>query len=224
MILAAGRGARMRPLTDHIPKPLLRIAGTPLIVRLIHALRDAGIRELIVNLGYRGEQIRATLGHGHEFRVSIDYSIEPPDALETGGGILDALPLLGDRPFAVVNADIWTDYPFDRLPSAPDGLAHLVLVDNPPHHPDGDFSLMGRQVGSDPIRRLTYSGIAVLRPELLADSNPGRFPLAPLLRRSAMAGRVTGEHFDGGWFDIGTPERLAALHALHESSPENSKI
>jgi len=213
MILAAGRGERMRPLTDHTPKPLLPVAGQPLIAHHLNALRAAGITDLVINTGHLGEQLPATLGDGRGWGVRITYSPEPPDALETGGGIFQALPLLGAEPFLVVNGDVWTDYPFAGLPTAPSGRAHLVLVDNPPHHPQGDFALeadSGR-VGEHGARRLTFSGISVLRPELFAGCAPGRFPLGPLLRRAMADGAVTGERYGGAWRDVGTPQRLAEL-------------
>ncbi|MCC8998768.1 MAG: nucleotidyltransferase family protein [Candidatus Contendobacter sp.] len=218
MLLAAGRGERMRPLTDHTPKPLLPVAGKPLIVHHLEALRAAGIHELVINTGHLGDQLPAALGDGRAWGVHILYSPEPAEALETGGGIFQALPLLGSEPFLVVNGDVWSDCPFARLPTAPAGLAHLVLVNNPPHHPNGDFALMADgRVRESGQPRLTYSGISVLRPELFGDCAPGRFPLGPLLRRVMAAGQVSGEHYVGGWRDIGTPQRLAELdHALRQ--------
>jgi MurNAc alpha-1-phosphate uridylyltransferase len=220
MILAAGRGERMRPLTDDTPKPLLEVEGKPLIVHRIEALRAAGLRQLVINLGHLGERIHRTLGDGERFGVTISYSREPPGALDTGGGILAALPLLGTAPFAVVNSDIWTDYPFARLPSAPAGLAHLVLVDNPPQHPTGDFALRSDRVVSTGSPRLTFSGISVLRPELFAGRSSGRFPLAPLLHGAMETEQVGGEHYRGRWQDIGTPERLRRIDVeLRARSP-----
>lgn len=212
MILAAGRGERMRPLTDHTPKPLLPVAGKPLIVHHLEALRAAGIHDLVINTGHLGEQLPTALGDGRAWGVHILYSPEPPQALETGGGIFQALPLLGSEPFLVVNGDVWSDYPFARLHMAPAGLAHLVLVSNPPHHPEGDFALTADgQVRESGQLQLTYSGISVLRPELFDDCAPGRFPLGPLLRRAMAAGLISGEHYVGDWRDIGTPQRLAEL-------------
>jgi len=211
MLLAAGRGDRMRPLTDAKPKPLLEVGGRALIVHHLDALRAAGLREVVINLGYRGEQIRAALGDGRRYGMRIDYSWEPEQPLETGGGIFQVLPLLGSAPFAVINSDIWSDYPYARLPREPDGLAHLVLVDNPSHHPEGDFVLRQGLVLASEAPRLTFSGISILRPELFAGCQPGRFPLAPLLRRAMAASRVSGEHYSGIWQDIGTPERLDRL-------------
>ena len=212
MILAAGRGERMRPLTDHTPKPLLWVAGKPLIAHHLEALRAASIGEIVINTGHLGEQMQAALGDGRNWGVRIAWSPEPPEALETGGGIFQALPLLGPEPFLVVNGDVWTDYPFARLPAMPTGLAHLVLVSNPPHHPLGDFALAAEgRVGESGPRRLTFSGISVLRPNLFAGCAPGRFPVGPLLRRAMAAGQVSGEHYAGGWRDIGTPQRMAEL-------------
>ncbi len=212
MILAAGRGERMRPLTDHTPKPLLKVAGRPLIEYHIRALAVAGFTELVINHAHLGEQIETALGDGTRFGVSLRYSAESP-ALETGGGIFRALPLLGEGPFVVINGDVWIDYPLAQLPQEPAGLAHLVLVDNPPHHPGGDFRLCAGQVGASGEPRLTFSGLGVYRPELFADCTPGPFPLAPLLRRAMAAGQVSGEHYRGRWIDVGTPERLAAVEA-----------
>jgi N-acetyl-alpha-D-muramate 1-phosphate uridylyltransferase len=212
MILAAGRGERMRPLTDHTPKPLLPVAGKPLIVHHLAALQAAGIVEIVINTGHLGEQLPAALGDGRDWDVCIRYSPEPPDALETGGGIFQALPLFGSEPFLVVNGDMWTDYPLARVPASPTGLAHLVLVGNPPHHPEGDFALAADgRVGESGARRLTFSGISVLWPELFAGCAPGRFPLGPLLRRAMAADQVNGEYYAGEWRDIGTPQRWAEL-------------
>ncbi|MEE4375897.1 MAG: nucleotidyltransferase family protein [Candidatus Competibacteraceae bacterium] len=211
MILAAGRGQRMRPLTDITPKPLLSVGGKPLIVYHIEGLRQSGMRDLVINLGHLGEQIPALLGNGRSLGVSISYSQEPQDALETGGGILQALPLLGPAPFAVVNGDIWSDFPFAGLPRQLTGLAHLILVNNPSHHRNGDFVLRDGQVVERGAPALTFSGISVLHPDLFAHCKPGRFPLAPLLRDAINAGQVSGEHFAGHWSDVGTPERLHQL-------------
>jgi len=216
MILAAGRGERMRPLTDRVPKPLLAVGGKVLIAWHLEALARAGVREVVVNLAWRGAQIRAALGDGAAFGLRIAYSDEGEVALETGGGIFHALALLGDAPFLVVNGDVWTRFDFARLRIAPAADAHLVLVPNPPQHPRGDFTLADGLVGEDDsphARRHTYSGIGLYRPEFFAGCAPGRFPLLPLLRRSIAAGRLHGELFRGEWQDIGTPERLAALQA-----------
>ena len=211
MILAAGRGERMRPLTDQIPKPLLEVAGKPLVQYHIEALRDAGFSELVINHAWLGKQIVRYFGDGARFGVEILYSPEPEGALETGGGIHNALPLLGDDAFLVVNGDIWTDYPYANLNHPPPQLAHLVLVDNPPHHAQGDFSLDNGFVADGGDAALTFSGIGLYRPELFASHPSGVFPLAPLLREAMRAGQVTGEHYVGGWTDAGTPQRLTAL-------------
>ena len=213
MMLAAGRGERMRPLTDATPKSLLAAGGKPLVVWLIERLAATGYRELVLNHAHLGDLIEAALGDGARFGVRIRYSPEP-EALETAGGIANALPLLGRAPFAAVNADLHTHYPFDQLRGvlAADALAHLVLVDNPPHHRGGDFALAGGRLANAGDALLTFSGIGVYRPELFAAIAPGtRAPLAPLLRDAAARGAVTGEHYRGRWVDVGTPERLAAL-------------
>lgn len=211
MLLAAGRGERMRPLSDRLPKPLLEVAGHALIVHLIERLVAAGFTELVINHAWLGHLIVEHLGGGEQFGARIAYSDESGEALETAGGIQHALPLLGERPFVAVNADIWTDYPFAALPPKLEGLAHLVLVDNPSHHPEGDFSLEGGRVDNDGAQALTFSGIGVYDPALFATRSPGRFALAPLLRKTARNGQVHGEHFRGEWRDIGTLERLEAL-------------
>lgn len=219
MLLAAGRGERMRPLTDEIPKPLIPVGGKPLIVHLIESLVVEGFRELVINHAWHGEMIAARLGDGGAFGASIQYSPEGETALETGGGIRHALPLLGNDPFVAVNADIWTDFPFGNLPDALETLAHLVLVENPSHHPQGDFTLAGTRVGSDDGQRLTFSGIGVYRPELFSHLEDGRFPLAPILYEACAAAQVSGQHYTGEWRDVGTPERLAQLdRSLREGS------
>lgn len=222
MILAAGRGERMRPLTDTLPKPLLPVGGKPLIQHHIEALAAAGVRELVINLAWKGAMIPAALGDGARFGVRIAYSDEGDAALETGGGIFKALPLLGDAPFIIVNGDIWTDYPFGKLvercgaqglTGAGNDLAHLVLVPNPPQHLRGDFALSGGRVTEAHGERGTYSGIAVYAPAFFADCAPGPFKLLTPLLAAMRAGRIGGERYEGEWFDIGTPQRLAALDA-----------
>ncbi len=212
MILAAGRGERMRPLTDLVPKPLLEAGGKPLIVHHIERLVAAGFRELIINHGHLGEQLVAALGDGARWGAQIQYSPEAP-ALETGGGIFRALPYLGPGPFLVINGDIWTDMDFGGLRLESGQLAHLILVDNPPHHPLGDFALADGLVQAQGEPRLTFSGIGLYHPDLFRDCQPGPFPLAPLLRTAMTRSRVTGEHHAGIWLDIGTPERLRELDA-----------
>lgn len=214
MILAAGRGERMRPLTDHIPKPLLPVGGKPLIVWHIERLAAAGFRELVINHAHLGAQLETALGNGERFGVSISYSPEG-EALETAGGIANALPLLGDAPFLVVNGDIFTDFDFSRLNSSLDDglLAWLVLVDNPGHNGSGDFALAGERVVEQGPDMLTFSGIGVYRPALFAEVARGaKAKLAPLLRAAMRSGKVGGEHHAGQWTDVGTPERLAELN------------
>ena len=211
MILAAGRGERMRPLTDSIPKALLNVNGQSLIEYHLIALVKGGITDIVINHAHLGSQIEAALGDGSRYGAQITYSPEGETGLETGGGIYHALPLLGTEPFIVVNADIWTDYPFKQLPYRPAGLVHLVLVDNPSFNKKGDFGLQGDRVVNEGHSLFTYSGIGVYTPELFNDCTPGTFPLAPLLRKAADAGQVTGEHYQGVWYDIGTPERLRMI-------------
>jgi MurNAc alpha-1-phosphate uridylyltransferase len=214
MILAAGKGERMWPLTLDTPKPLLDVDGKGLIEHQIERLRVAGIVDLVVNHAGIGHQMVERLGDGMRYGVTIVYSEEGEEPLETGGGIFRALPLLGPDPFLFVNADVWTDYPFASLPAGPDGLAHLVLVPNPPHHLAGDFALGGGGlVHLEGEPRLTFSGMGIYRPELFDECGPGRFGVAPLLRHAISQGLVSGERFDGEWLDVGTPERLSALRA-----------
>lgn len=223
MILAAGRGERMRPLSDRVPKPLLRAGGASLIERQVRALAAAGIDDIVINVSHRAQAIVDALADGASFGVRIRYSHEP-DALETAGGIALALPLLGDVPFAAVNADLYCEYDYGRLLAASamlqsaDDEAHafLVLVDNPPHHPEGDFLLASDgRIGSGAGARLTFSGIGVYQPRLFADIVPGqRARLGVLLHAAAAAGRVRGERFGGRWHDVGTPQRLQALRSL----------
>lgn len=217
----------MRPLTDTCPKPLLSVGGRSLLAWHLQALARAGIREVVINHAWLGAQIPAALGDGARFGLRLHYSDEGASALETGGGVHRALPLLGEHPFLLVNGDIWTDYDFARRPTLDDeALAALVLVPNPPQHPRGDFALLPRAGGgfdilADPLQlerpdappRFTYSGIGVYRAALFAGCEPGRFPLLPLLRRAAAAGRLRGILYQGLWSDVGTPERLADLDA-----------
>jgi MurNAc alpha-1-phosphate uridylyltransferase len=225
MILAAGRGERMRPLTDRVPKPLINVAGRPLIAHLIERLARAGFTDLVVNVSHLADLIERGLGDGSRYGVRIAYSREE-QALETGGGIAYALPLLGNEPFVVVNSDIYCDFDFARLASAATTLdpatvrAHLVLVNNPPHHPGGDFSLSGGRVSADGPRRLTFSGIGAYVPELFATVTRGsRCQLAALLKPAMAQGAVGGEHHPGLWMDIGTPQRLAELERVLGSGP-----
>jgi MurNAc alpha-1-phosphate uridylyltransferase len=225
LVFAAGKGERMRPLTEHTPKPLLSVRGKPLIAWHLERLAAIGVRDVVVNTSWLADRFAPTLGDGAHWGLRLHYSHEGAEPLETGGGMLHALPLLGGAPFIAVNGDIWCDYDFAALPREPAGLAHLVLVDNPGHNARGDFALLGNQVHSEGEPSLTFSGIGVYRPALLADwrgvtgnapgaeLSPPRFKLAPLLRAAMRAQKVTGEHFTGAWTDVGTPERLAALDA-----------
>jgi MurNAc alpha-1-phosphate uridylyltransferase len=226
LIFAAGKGERMRPLTDRTPKPLLTVGGKPLIVWHVEKFAALGVRDIVVNTSWLAEQFQPALGDGTRWGVRLHYSYEGPEPLETGGGMLKALDILGAQAFLAVNGDIWTDYDFAKLPGEPDALAHLVLVNNPPQHPRGDFSLAGDgRVLADGDSRLTFAGIGVYRPSLLddwksvigntlgADQIPPRFKLAPLLSAAMDRGLISGEHHRGSWTDVGTPERLAALDA-----------
>lgn len=226
LVLAAGLGERMRPLTDTTPKPLLRVGGKRLIEWHLEKLAAIGVRDVVVNISWLADQFPDALGDGERFGLRIRYSHEGNTPLETGGGMWHALRLLGDAPFLAVNGDVWTDHDFARLPREPAGDAHLVLIDNPAHHPAGDFLLHddGR-VAASGERKLTFSGIGVYRPRLFDDwrgvigdtagaaAEPPRFQLAPLLRAAMQRNAVTGEHFTGHWTDVGTPERLQRLDA-----------
>lgn len=212
MILAAGRGERLRPLTDHTPKPLLEVRGKPLIVYHLEKLSRLGVTEVVINLAWLGPLIRERLGDGAQWNLRIRYSDEGTEALETGGGIFKALPWLGPDPFLLVNGDVYTDYDFGALRIAPEAWAQLVLVPNPAHKLSGDFSLRDGLVVDDPaLPRWTYSGIAVYRPELFQGSVAGKFALLPVLRRGIAVGRIRAEVYSGFWNDIGTVDRLNAL-------------
>ncbi len=214
MILAAGRGERMRPLTDHTPKPLLRVGGKALIEYHLEALCRAGIKDVVINTAHLSGKLREALGDGRRYGVDIRYSDEGEQALETGGGIVNALPLLGDAPFLVINGDVWCDYPIGIHALEGNDLAHVVLVDNPPHNPRGDFALRDGRLLTEGRPMLTFSGIGYYHPKLFEDRSPGRFSLAPLLRRAAERGLVSAEHYRGHWNDVGTIERLKALDAV----------
>lgn len=213
MILAAGRGERMRPLTDHTPKPLLPVAGKPLIVWHLEKLAAAGYREVIINHAHLGEQIEQTLGTGEKWGLTLHYSPEPEGALETAGGIAQALPLLGEEPFLVVNGDVWCDVDFARLHLPAASIAHLLLVANPAHHNRGDFTLkhgLVKLAQGDDTR--TYAGIGIFSPALFSSVPSGQaMKLRPLLDAAIAASQLSGEFFDGRWVDVGTPERLASL-------------
>lgn len=222
MILAAGLGTRMRPLTDHCPKPLLDVGGKPLIVHHIERLAAAGLRDIVINTAHLGHLIEQQLGDGHQWQVKLYYSRESTP-LETAGGIVNALPLLGDDPFVLLNGDIWTDFPLARLcQHTLAGAGHLVLVTNPPHHPDGDFVLAQERVSPrDGRTGLTFSGLSLLHPRLFDRWRARRgeaFPLREVLEPAMARGRITGECHSGYWLDVGTPERLATLRE-HLSPP-----
>jgi MurNAc alpha-1-phosphate uridylyltransferase len=213
MILAAGRGERMRPLTEKLPKPMLEVGGHRLIAYHLASLTRLGVREVVINLSWHGERIREALGDGAGHDVAIRYSEEGPEPLGTGGGIVTALPFLGDEPFLVLNGDVWTDFDLGRLHAPAGSLAHLVLVDNPEHHPEGDYGLEPGGHLRAGGNRLTYSGISLLDPGLFAGQVPGFLPLKPLLDAALGAGRLTGQRHAGAWRDVGTPARLTALDA-----------
>ena len=213
MVLAAGRGERMRPITDTLPKPLVPVAGKPLISYHLERLAAAGVRDVVVNLSWLGERIRAALGDGGDYGLSISYSEEGPVPLETGGGIFKALPLLGPGPFLVVNGDTWSDIDYSRLALEDGANGRIVLVQNPTHNLRGDFGVEGDVVVDRPTDRFTYSGVGVYRPEFFDGCSPGRFPMLPLLKRAIAARILRGEVHGGEWCDVGTPERLASLDA-----------
>jgi MurNAc alpha-1-phosphate uridylyltransferase len=212
MILAAGRGERLRPVTDSVPKALIEVCGQSLIERHLVAIHSAGIDTVVINLGWLGDAIVERIASGSNYGLNVIYSPEGDNALETGGGIQRALPLLGDEPFLVINADIYTDMPFPPPVPAAKKLAHLVLVANPPHRERGDFNLDDGLVRASDEATLTFSGVAIYRPEFFADCAPGRFPLAPMLYDAADAGRLSGNLYDGLWEDVGTPARLDELN------------
>ena len=212
MILAAGRGDRLRPITDSIPKPLVEVQGASLLERHLDRLARADMRRVVINLGWQGDKIAERVGSGSGFGLDIVYSPEYDDILETGGGVRRALPMLGEQPFWVLNGDIHTDYALHDVSLDDDVLGHLILVPTPDYRSRGDFDLVDGRVrkGSNP--RYTFAGLAVYRPEFVADRAVERFSLAPLLFEAADAGRLTGEVYDGIWADVGTPERLEALN------------
>ena len=224
LIFAAGKGERMRPLTESTPKPLLAVGGKPLIEWHLEKLAAAGIAEVVINIAWLADRFEPALGDGSRWGLRLHYSYEGAEPLETGGGMLQALRWLGDAPFLAVNGDIWSDHDFANLPKQPPGLVHLVMVDNPVQHPGGDFALDDEgRLHSEGETRLTFAGIGVYRRELLegwrgivgdapgANETPPRFKLAPLLRAAMRSGRATGEHHRGRWTDVGTPERLTQL-------------
>ena len=226
LIFAAGLGERMRPLTDHTPKPLLIVRGKPLIVWHLEKLAAIGVHYVVINTSHLADQFPETLGDGSRWGLRIRYAYEGPVPLETGGGMLNALGLLGQEPCIAVSGDVWTDADFSTLPAEPAGVAHLLMVHNPPHHPQGDFAIDDHgQLHNEGARRLTYSGIGVYRRELLngwpsivpqnpdTNAKPPRFKIVPLLRAAIERGAISGSRYDGAWTDVGTPERLEALNA-----------
>lgn len=212
MVLAAGRGERLRPLTDEVPKALIEVRGVSLLERHLNAMAEAGVTTVVINLGWLGEQIVERVGSGSKFGLQVIYSPEYDNVLDTGGGIHRALPLLGKDPFWVVNADIYTDFRLYDLTLEENSLGHLILVPKPAHTDVGDFDLVGGLVRNNGNRPLTYSGIALYRPELLAGQESGRFSLVPLMREAADRGQLAGSLFEGIWEDIGTAERLTRLN------------
>ena len=225
LVFAAGLGERMRPLTEHTPKPLLLAGGKPLIAWHLEKLAALGVREVVINTSWLAEQFPLALGDGSRWNLRLHYAHEGPTPLETGGGMLNALPLLGDAPFLVVNGDIWTDFDFSLLPREPAGEAHLLLVDNPPQHPRGDYHLDAHGVLHDDRATpcLTYAGIGMYRPSILdgwravigdapgSERTPPRFSVVPLQQHFMAQGRISGQHYRGQWTDVGTPQRLQAL-------------
>jgi len=212
MILAAGRGERLRPLTETLPKALVEVHGRSLLERHLDNLRSAGIETVVINLGWLGEQIADRVGSGYDYGLDVVYSPEGDNILETGGGIHRALPLLGSEPFLVVNADIYTDMPLPPARLDGDDLGHLVLVPRPLQKERGDFDLRDGRIRDSGEAAYTFSGVAVYRPEFFADCEPGRFPLAPMLKAAARADRLAGSLYEGLWEDVGTPQRLAELN------------
>ena len=212
MILAAGRGERLRPLTESTPKALVEVRGRSLLERHLDKLQSSGIETVVINLGWLGEKIAEKIGSGRAYGLKVIYSPEGDDILETGGGIHRALPLLGSEPFLVVNADIYTDMPLPPASLAEEDMGHLVLVPRPPHRQQGDFDLHKGRIADTSSGTYTFSGVAVYRPEFFADCEPGRFPLAPMLRAAARAGQLAGSLYEGLWADVGTPQRLDELN------------
>ncbi len=202
----------MRPLTDTTPKPLLEVHGKRLIDYHLQNLARAGVQDVVINTSYLAGQFPAALGDGANWGLRIRYAYEGESPLETGGGMLNALPMLGEAPFIAVNGDIWSDLDFSTLPQTIQGLAHLVVVDNPVQHPNGDFVLREGLLHDENTPRLTFAGIGVYKPELLSGHERGIFSIAPILRTAMQLGQVTGEHYRGQWTDVGTPQRLAEIN------------
>jgi len=215
MILAAGRGERMRPLTDVTPKPLLQAGSHRLIEYHLFNLAQAGFTDVIINVAWLGQQIIDELGNGEKYNLNISYSNEGDHALETGGGIYNALPLLGEEPFLVINGDVWTDYPFEKLRSYKlKDKAHLVLINNPAHNLTGDFAINNGRMLNDEKDRYTFSGIGIYSKDFFTTSSDGKYPLAPMIRKYIDSNEISGEVYEGRWIDIGTPQRLESLTDL----------
>jgi MurNAc alpha-1-phosphate uridylyltransferase len=212
MILAAGRGERLRPITDNVPKALVEVRGVSLLERHLASVKAAGVDTVVINLGWLGDKIVERVGSGSNYGLNVVYSPEGDNVLETGGGIHRALPMLGTQPFLVINADIFTDMPVPAKLPGGDNMGHLVLVPRPPHTSKGDFDLIDTRIRNSADPQLTFSGVAIYRPEFFASCSPGRFSLAPMLRSAADAGSLSGEIYGGVWEDVGTPERLATLN------------
>jgi MurNAc alpha-1-phosphate uridylyltransferase len=212
MILAAGRGERLRPISDATPKALVEVGGISLIELQLERLKRANVETVVINLGWLGEKVAERIGSGHKFGLQVVYSPEYDDILDTGGGIHRALPLLGNASFWVLNADIYADFELPNIELDPNSLAHLVLVPTPPHKETGDFALENGKIRNNGNRDLTYSGMALYRPEFFADSPGGRFSVVPLMRAAADRGQLEGSVYEGTWEDVGTPERLAGLN------------
>lgn len=218
MILAAGRGERLRPLTDHTPKPLIGVGGQTLISYHLQHLAQAGFREVVINISHLGEKIHSTLGDGSEWGLQVQYSTEPEQALDSGGGIQQALQWLGNAPFAVINADIFTAYPFTRLRAVKCNHAHVIMVPNPTHHPQGDWGINGGRMDPDGDPRFTFSGISVYHPRFFESAQAGRFSVVPMLVAAARQKYITAELYQGDWHDIGTAERLESLRQRHDQN------
>ena len=216
MILAAGRGTRMRPLTERVAKPLLKIRNTTLIEHNLMQLKSAGIDEVVINVSYLADQIKQALGDGERYGVKIRYSDESAQLLGTGGGIRRALKILGDSPFLVISGDVWTDYPFEQLITKQTRGAHLVLVDNPSYHPLGDFALEGQYVARKEAEKYTFGCIGVFHPEMFLAHQEDVFPLSAVLDHAIDSGHVTGEHYSGVWFNVGTPEELLNVERFYQ--------
>ncbi len=211
MVLAAGRGERLRPLTDEVPKSLVEVRGESLLERHLANIHAAGVRTVVVNLGWLGDRIVERIGSGKRYGLNVLYSQEGDNILETGGGIHKALPMLGDAPFLVINADIFTDMPVPEIKLADQHIGHLVMVPSPDYRDGGDFDIEDGLIRNGETQRLTFSGVAMYRPSFFDGCKPGRFPLAPMLREAAENGQLSGSLYEGVWADIGTPERLKAI-------------